>query len=114
MGKAQDNGMSDSPADIRTAIADTRDELGQHLSVLGNQFFSPKGADGPKETTMPTEKRAKSPTQSGGKVAGFEQVRQGDGQGAESRQARREGHEEIDVYQKTPSLEAGFGRPAHQ
>jgi hypothetical protein len=66
MGKAKDNGMSASPADIRTAIADTRDELGQHLSVLGNQFFSPKGADGPKETTMPTEKRAKPPTQSGG------------------------------------------------
>jgi len=57
--------MSDSPADIRAAIANTRDELSQHLSELSNRFFPPKGADGPNEASMPTEKRTKPPTHSG-------------------------------------------------
>jgi hypothetical protein len=68
MDKAQGNGMSDSPADIRAAIADSRDVLGRHLSALGNQIFPPKGADGPKGATMPTEKKAKSSTLPGGKA----------------------------------------------
>jgi hypothetical protein len=68
MDKAPDNGMSNSLADIRAAIVNTRNELGQHLSELGSQFFPPKRADNLKEATMATEKRAKPLTHSKGEV----------------------------------------------
>ena len=60
MDQEQDHNLSDSTADIRAAIATTRDQLGQHLSALIHQYFPSQGADGLGETTMPTAKSTKS------------------------------------------------------